>query len=131
MESSPTKLISVIIGLSVVSDKLVYKSAGEYIITLRLENSKTNENRSDVVDHMFAKFRCDRAFVVEIRGKFTDELIPEIGSDNDSKFIYRQGEYVSVNDYDEKYNEICTNGIHYYISHKAAFFHNNDEIENG
>src|SRR5271169_748336 len=88
------------------TDKIVYKSADKYIITLKLEHSdadpcKTNENRKNIIDPLYAKYRCNRAFVVEIRNKFTNNLIDSIKSNYDDSFIYTQGKYITVDNYDE------------------------------
>lgn len=118
--------------------KIVYKSADQYIITLKLENYKTpsnlyktNENRNNIINPVYAKFRCNRAFVIDICHKFTDEVIDSIKSDYDSSFIYISGKYVIVDDYDDDHNKIYSRGIHYYVAYKAAFLHNLTKIENG
>lgn len=96
-----------------VSDKIVYKSAGDYIITLKLKDCKTNENRDDVFDRMYAKYRCDRAFVVDIINKFSNESIDSIQSDHDGDFIYISNEHITIENYDDDINNIYTRGIHY------------------
>jgi len=104
---------------------IVFKSAKNCIITLKLfQNSKTNINRPNVVNKNYAKFRTDQAFVVNIKFKISieGEKNPEtISSDYDHLFIYRIGEIVKVNDYDE--NDY-TSGIHFYLTEEAAFYGN-------
>lgn len=106
----------------IIPYKLAYKSARNCVIALRLEKCKTNENRSNVFDAMHATFRCDKAFVIDISNKFTNESIVCIASDHDNFFIYERNKYVTVDNFDNDINKICTRGIHYYVSYEAAFF---------
>lgn len=55
----------------IVFNKIVYNSTGNYIITLKLDNSKTNENRDNVIDPLNARFRCDKVYVNDIQNKYT------------------------------------------------------------
>lgn len=116
---------------SSVSYRIVYKSVGQYVISLKLDDEcKTNENRKYIFDPMYAKNRCDRAYVVDILNKFTKESIDSIESDFDETFVYVRNKYITVDDYDAS-NEICSRGIHYYMSYEAAYFHGLDKVENG
>lgn len=65
------------------------------------------------------KCRCSAAKVVEI----TDvhgEQISEAVSCYDSRFIYRVGEIVSVDDFDEDRKNECSTGIHFFITRQEA-----------
>lgn len=67
------------------------------------------------------KCRCSAAKVLEIQnidGTKTEESC--IVSGHDSSFIYRVGDIVSVDNFDEdRFNE-CSTGIHFFISRDAA-----------
>ena len=67
------------------------------------------------------KCRCDKAKVLEIQNiDGTASGLTEIESDHDSNFIYRVGEIVSVDDFDEdRWNE-CSTGIHFFINRQEA-----------
>jgi antitoxin component YwqK of YwqJK toxin-antitoxin module len=102
-----------------MSDPYVYKAGQHSIITLQI-TGKTNEKRSGVVDANCVKFRTDRANVVDIENFKTNEKMMEDGSIYRSNFVYRIGEEVKVDDYDEDINEVCTSGIHYFKTRELA-----------
>ena len=65
------------------------------------------------------KCRCSAAKVLEI----TDvhgEQISEAVSCHDSRFVYRVGEIVSVDDFDEDRKNECSTGIHFFITRQEA-----------
>src|SRR5271154_5990956 len=108
-----------------------YKSAGNYIIELEIpEDALTNLDRQSVVDKSHAKFRCDKAFVTKIQNKDnSNDLVNSIQSDYDKNFIYEMGKLIVDSNYDKNIDAICTDGIHFYLSEEAAFFHNNSVID--
>jgi antitoxin component YwqK of YwqJK toxin-antitoxin module len=107
----------------------VYKSAGDYIITLEIPvGTHTNLDREDVVDADYAQFRCQRAQVLSITHKFDKSSVDKIVSDYDKSYIYIVGEFVEIPLYDMNNNDICTKGIHFYNSQEVAFYHNNGTI---
>ena len=62
------------------------------------------------------KCRCDKAKVLDIENAYTGEKIEETKSDYDPKFIYKTGEIVTVDDFDDnRWNE-CAPGIHFFIN---------------
>ena len=67
------------------------------------------------------KCRCDKAKVVAIEKKDGSESrITEVCSSYDKEFIYRVGEVVSVDNFDEnRWNE-CAPGIHFFITREEA-----------
>ena len=66
------------------------------------------------------KCRCDKAKVLDIENAYTGEKIEETKSDYDPKFIYRVGEIVTVDDFDDnRWNE-CTSGIHFFVNKENA-----------
>ena len=66
------------------------------------------------------KCRTDKAKVLSIVDIDTGEVYKEAFSSFDHSFIYRVGEIVSVNDFDEnRFNE-CAPGIHFFIDKEAA-----------
>lgn len=91
-----------------------YKKANKCIIKLLiLEDSKRSSATT-------SKCRCDKAKVLEIENIETSELINEITSTYDRKFVYRVGEIVSVDNFDDdRWNE-CAPGIHFFMNRKNA-----------
>ena len=67
------------------------------------------------------KCRCDKAKVLSIQNiDGTPSILTSVASDRDSKFIYRVGEIVAVDDFDEnRWNE-CSTGIHFFINRQEA-----------
>lgn len=91
-----------------------YKKAKNCLIKLLiLEDSKRSSATS-------IKCRCDKAKVLDIINLKTDEKIDRIESDYDSNFVYKVGEIVQVDDFDEnRWNE-CTTGIHFFMNKENA-----------
>ena len=96
-----------------------YKKARKYIIKLKiLENAKRSSATS-------RKCRCDKAEVVAIENMDgTVAGVDSVMSNRDSSFIYRIGEIVSVDNFDNnRWNE-CTAGIHFFITRDEAVRYN-------
>jgi len=114
----------------------VYKSAGEqneYLITLQVsaEPSNTNLERSNVDNRETAKFRCKKAFVLDITHKFTGDSVESIRSNYKDDFVYRKGEFIEEPNYYTNYENVCSPGIHFFLIEEVAFFWGLDAIENG
>ena len=66
------------------------------------------------------KCRCDKAKVLDIENAYTGEKIEETKSDYDPEFIYRVGEIITVDDFDDnRWNE-CSTGIHFFVNKENA-----------
>lgn len=67
-----------------------------------------------------AKCRCNKAKVLDIRDIKTGKKVKEIRSNYDSNFIYKVGEIVHVDNFDNnRWNE-CATGIHFFINKENA-----------
>ena len=93
---------------------IAYKKANGCIIKLLiLEDSKRSSATT-------VKCRCDKAKVLEIKDIDTGEKVEEVYSDYDPKFIYKVGEIVCVDNFDEdRWNE-CSTGIHFFMNRENA-----------
>ena len=96
-----------------------WKKAGDKIIKIKIcEDAKRSSATS-------LKCRCSKVKVIEIQeldGSKSD--LTEVSSDFDENFIYKIGEIVSVNNFDEnRWNE-CSTGIHFFISREMAVKYN-------
>ena len=92
-----------------------YKKAQSKIVELEiLEDSKR-------LSATGRQCRCDKAKVIGIYDYEHNLLdIQEVESDRDVSFIYRVGEIVSVDDFDDnRWNE-CSTGIHFFINFQEA-----------
>lgn len=84
------------------------------IITLDIPN---DAKRSSAFGR---KCRCSKAVVVKIENEETGEELEEARSIFYDNFVYRVGETVSVDDFDEnRWNE-CAPGIHFFMTEKEA-----------
>ena len=91
-----------------------YKKANGCLVKLLiLEDAKRSSATS-------SKCRCDKAKVLDIENVETGEKIEEIESNFDSEFIYKVGEIVSVDNFDDdRWNE-CSTGIHFFMNRENA-----------
>ena len=91
-----------------------YKKADKYLVKLLiLEDSKRSSATT-------LKCRCDKAKVLDIENIETGEKVNEITSDYDKNFIYKVGEIVEVDNFNEdRWNE-CTTGIHFFLNKEDA-----------
>ena len=91
-----------------------YKKADGCIIKLLiLEDAK----RSSATTF---KCRCDKAKVLDIEDINTGKKIEKTKSDYDPEFIYRVGEIITAEDFDDnRWNE-CAPGIHFFMNKENA-----------
>ena len=91
-----------------------YKKASEYIIKLLiLDDSKRSSATS-------LKCRCDKAKVLDIENICTGKKVDYVCSDYDKNFIYKVGETVHIDNFDDNRWKECTNGIHFFINKNHA-----------
>lgn len=91
-----------------------YKKAHGHIVKLEI---LADAKRSSATSR---KCRCSAAKVLSITTVDGSEEVKEIASDRDSNFIYRVGEIVRVDNFDEdRWNE-CSTGIHFFITRREA-----------
>jgi len=92
-----------------------FKKANNHIVVLEIPEDAKRLSATG------RKCRCNKAKVLEIQNiDGTASELTEIKSDYDSYFIYRIGEIVSVDDFDEdRWNE-CSTGIHFFINRQEA-----------
>ena len=91
-----------------------YKKAGGCIVKLLiLEDAKRSSGTT-------MKCRCDRAKVLDIENIETGLKVMEVSSDHDSSFMYRVGEIIEVDNFDDdRWNE-CAPGIHFFMNRENA-----------
>jgi len=98
------------------------KGANDTIIVLEIPaDAKTNEDRTGIVDPLYANYRCDKAKVVRIYNQKTGEEQQEtmnvISSQGTQK--YEVGKMITV-EYDENKTNVCSKGIHYFKTEDQA-----------
>ena len=91
-----------------------YKKAHGHIVKLEiLADAKRSSATSRIC-------RCSAAKVLSITTVDGSTEVKEIASDRDSNFIYRVGEVVRVENFDDnRWNE-CSTGIHFFITRSEA-----------
>ena len=71
------------------------------------------------------KCRCSEAKVLEIQDMDGNKLeLSEIASDRDSTFVYKVGEIVRVDDFDDNRWKGCSAGIHFFVARESAVQYN-------
>ncbi len=101
---------------------LRYKACKNSIVTLELiDNSVTNEKRKDVFDSRYAKFRCDKAKVINITNVKTGETMKKDQSISryHDPLVYILEKIVKTN-FNKNLDTVCTEGIHYFKTKEAA-----------
>ena len=91
-----------------------YKKSSEYIVELLIPEDAKRSSATT------AKCRCDKAKVLDIENAYTGEKIKAIKSDYDPEFIYKVGEIVTVDNFDDdRWNE-CSTGVHFFMNRENA-----------
>ena len=100
---------------------IAWKNAGSYIVKLQVcEDAKRSSATS-------LKCRCSKALVLAIENKDGSEMtlpILSVSSNYVSSFVYKVGEIVSVDNFDEQRFNECSLGIHFFISREMAVQYN-------
>ena len=91
-----------------------YKKANGCIVKLLiLEDAKRSSATT-------AKCRCDKAKVLDIENIETGKKVNEINSNYDINFIYKVGEIIHVDNFDNnRWNE-CSTGIYFFVNKENA-----------
>ena len=94
---------------------IAYKKAGNYIVELEIPEDATRLSATT------RKCRCNKARVLSILNRNrTLATVCMVKSDYDHSFIYRLGELVSVDNFDNYRWKECTTGIHFFINFQDA-----------
>ena len=103
---------------------VVFKATKHGIVTLiRPNNAENNEHRKNILplNKNKAKYRCRFAYVKKIVNAETGEEMESDFSCYDKEFKYEVGKVVYPKyDYDIRENEICSSGIHYFLTEEMA-----------
>lgn len=90
---------------------------GEFLVKLLIpEDAKR-------ISATTSKCRCDKARVLEITSINNGSTVNEITNANYSQCIYKVGEFVYSDSFDENRWIECTNGIHFFIDKQEAINH--------
>jgi len=100
----------------------------KWLVVMKKESdTKTNENRENILDPFHAKYRADKLRVLKIINVNDIETTTDSVHHRNQTFgysaIYTVGSIVKSYNFNENIQEVCSNGIHYYKSLESAFFH--------
>ena len=96
-----------------------YKKASGYIVELEIPEDAKRLSATT------RKCRCSKAKVLRILNYNKEILdIIEVRSDYDSNFVYKVGEIVSVDNFNEDRFDECSTGIHFFINFQEAVDYN-------
>jgi hypothetical protein len=90
-----------------------------------------NESRYSVKNKNMAKFRCNGLNVMIIYDLVLQKTVNSIDHETNYWCVstnYKVGELVKPDQFDHDLDEICTSGIHYFLTLKAAMSY---DIKNG
>ena len=91
-----------------------YKKADDCIVKLLILEDAKRSSATTI------KCRCNKAKVLEITDIETGKSVDSAYSDYDNDFIYKVGEVVYVDNFDnDRWNE-CSNGIHFFLNKENA-----------
>lgn len=104
--------------------KDTYKERDWLIVMKKLEITKTNESRLDVLDERYAKFRADKCEVIKIINIHTLATTAYVINKYDCiETKYEVGKIVEAHEFDNDKEKVCSSGIHYFKSLEAAYFY--------
>jgi antitoxin component YwqK of YwqJK toxin-antitoxin module len=91
----------------------------------KLEDTKTNEERKDIANMNYTKFRADKLaviFIVNVNNpsETTKSIIHEF---NGTKCLYEVDIVVEADYYDNDVRIICSHGIHYFKTIEPAYYY--------
>ena len=94
---------------------VAWKKAGNMIVKLLVTEDAKRSSATTL------KCRCSKARVLRIENiDGSESKLQEVASSYDDEFIYRVGETVEVEDFDDnRWNE-CSSGIHFFIAREMA-----------
>ena len=94
---------------------IAWKTSGDKIIKLEICSDAKRSSATSL------KCRCSKAKVLEIQELSGEKSnVKSVSSNYDKSFIYKVGEFVEVNDFDnDRWNE-CSAGIHFFIDRDMA-----------
>jgi trehalose utilization protein len=85
------------------------------------ENFQCNEERLNIKDKNYAKFRCNGLIAVAIYDLTSNIFRPSLTHRPFShEVIYSLGKLTTPDFYDNNVNRVCSFGIHYFLSLSAA-----------
>jgi antitoxin component YwqK of YwqJK toxin-antitoxin module len=89
------------------------------IILLIPSDAITNKDRYTIIYPIYAKYRCNKAYVIDIIDMYENEYDIAISFYSKNKLIYEKNKIV-ISDFDNNIIQENSNGIHYFIDKELA-----------
>lgn len=115
-----------------MSNNIGYKKLQNNLIAKLEIQGQNNENRPNLVDPLYAPYRCSKVRVLAIYHMSDKEKVYRIGYSLRNLYrdpnrpatnvIYTVGETITVPDYDEDSTHVETTGIHYFKTEEQAVY---------
>jgi len=101
----------------VTNDRIPYRKV--LIILLIPIDSITNIHRTNIINKQHAKYRCNKAYVKDIKDTFDNSYNSAISKFYRNKLIYQKNKIVE-SDFDPDINIVSTYGIHFFLDKDTA-----------
>ena len=86
----------------------------DYLVKLEICDDSKRSSASGT------KCRCDKAKVLEITGMETGEKVESVINTNYMQTVYKVGEMVEADEWDENRWKECSHGIHFFVNRQEA-----------
>lgn len=100
--------------------------ATEWLVVMeKLPETITNEDRKNVANMSYAKFRANKLKVIEIFKMHDPEISKEYVTNYymGERTIYKVNEIAYPNSYDENSENVCSEGIHYFKTPRGVIYY--------
>ena len=103
------------------------------IVTIEIpEDALTNMGRSSIAVRETAKYRANKAKVIAIEDDSGTPYASATSFNYEKKTLtYKVGETIEEPSYDPDPEEVCAEGIHYFLTRRVAELYNLSTVENG
>jgi antitoxin component YwqK of YwqJK toxin-antitoxin module len=108
----------------IIGYKIGFTNNRKVLIKLSIPNDAlTNKDRDTIIDPKYAKYRCNRAYVVYIIDMYENEYDKAISFYSKNKLLYEKNKIVLSN-FDKDIIQENSNGIHYFTDKELALNYN-------
>ena len=108
----------------IIGYKIGFTNNRTVLIKLSIpHDALTNKDRDTIIDPKYAKYRCNRAYVVYIIDMYENEYDKAISFYSKNKLLYEKNKIVLSN-FDKDIIQENSNGIHYFTDKELALNYN-------
>jgi antitoxin component YwqK of YwqJK toxin-antitoxin module len=127
------KMNNVDVDFKMLAYKVALNGQTRVLITLEIpRDALTNMNRTNVVNKQTAKYRTNKAKVLNIFDSNGNKYTTAKSGFYDKGILeYRVGELIIEPNFDTNLEEVCSKGIHFFLDKKVAEEYHLIKIQNG